>query len=143
MAAYNFLTFQARNFDIETVQAGVISQLRISGFKNYDEVHLYAQQLHADARMRQLLEGIRVVLISEENLKLLGTKFSYEDYTEFYDEKLSGIQLPEQLILDEPTDLPVVDPEDVPPPSENSDTDGGNDDDTDDNGGNDDEDWLW
>ena len=141
MAAYNFLTFQARNFDIETFQAGVVSQLRVSGFKNYDEVHLYAQQLHGDARMRQLLEGIRVVLISEDNLRLLGTKYSYEDYTEFYDEKLSGIELPEQLILDEPTDLPVVDPEDVPPPAEGSEGDD-SEEDADDSAA-DDEDWLW
>ena len=143
VAAYNFTTFQARNFDIETVQAGVVTQLRVSGFRNYDEVHIYAQQLHADPHMRQALEGIRIILISQDNLSLLGTRYSYEEYTTFYDEHLSNRALPDHLNIDEPTDLPIVDPEDVPPPTDDT-TDGDSTTDgTDDDGTTDDEDWLW
>ena len=142
VAAYNFTTFQARNFDISTAQVGVISQLRVTGFKSYEEVHLYAQQLYSDPHMRTLLEGIRIVLISEDNLRLLGTRYSYEDYTEFFDENLSTLPVSDELILDEPTDLPTVDPEDVPAPNEDNEdaTDG---EEEDDGGTSNDDDWLW
>lgn len=140
VAAYNFTTFQARNFDIETVQVGAVTQLRVSGFKSYDEVHIYAQQLHADTHMRQILEGIRIILISQDNLALLGTRYSYEDYTEFYDEHLSNRALPDQLNIDEPTDMPVLDPEDVPAPNENGEEDESEEEE---DSGSSDDDWLW
>ncbi len=114
MARYNFTSFMARNFDIEIVEAGIISQLRVTGFQSYDEVHAYAQQLYSDAHMRQRLEGIRAILISEHNLKLLGTRYSYDDYAEFYDAELSPLKVPEELILDEPTDNFPKDIDDVP-----------------------------
>ncbi len=142
VAAYNFTTFQARNFDIALERVGLVTQLRISGFQNYEEVHIYAQQLYADAHMRERLEGIRAVLISQDNLPLLGTRYSYEDYTEFFDEKLSPLPVQENIILDEPTDLPTIDPEDVPAPTETNDEEN-NGEDEDDSSNNNDDDWLW
>ena len=143
MARYNFSNFMARNFDIVTEQVeGGITQMRILGFQSYDEVHIYAQQLFADSHMRTLLEGIRVVLISEENLRLLGTRYSYDDYSEFYDTELSPLDVPEELILDEPTDLETPDPDDIPAPEEGSAEDDGTDE-SDESGSSDDEDWLW
>ena len=118
VARFNFTSFMARNFDIEIVPAGTISQLRVTGFQTYDEVHAYAQQLYGNAHMRERLEGIRAILISEANLKLLGTRYSYEDYAEFFDAELSPLEVPEDLILDEPTDMPK-DIDDVPIGQEN------------------------
>ena len=118
MARFNFTTFMARNFDLEIVPAGTISQLRVTGFQTYDEVHAYAQQLYGNAHMRERLEGIRAILISEANLKLLGTRYSYDDYAEFFDTELSPLEVPEDLILDEPTDMPK-DIDDVPVGEEN------------------------
>lgn len=53
------------------------------------------------------------MLISEENLKLIGTDFSFEDYKKFYEQKLAPIELPENIFLDEPTDVQIKDFEDV------------------------------
>ena len=141
MARYNFTSFMARNFEVEIVKAGVISQLRVTGFKSYDEVHAYAQQLYSDAHLRQRLEGIRAILISEANLKLLGTRYSYDEYAEFFEAELSTIKLPEDLILDEPTDNYPKDIDDIPLSEEKADeTD---DSATEEEETEDDEDWLY
>ena len=143
MARFNFTTFMARNFDIEIVKSGVISQLRVTGFQSYDEVHAYAQQLYGDNHMRERLEGIRAILISEANLKLLGTRYSYDEYAEFYDAELSPLELPEDLILDEPTDAFPTDIDDVPESQDTPDeTDDSEENDEDDDSG-DDDDWLF
>ena len=121
VARYNFTSFMARNFDIEIVSAGVITQLRVSGFQSYDEVHAYAQLLYSDAHMRERLEGIRAILISESNLKLLGTRYSYDEYAEFYEAELSPLELPEDMILDDPDHDFPKDIDDVPVGQENTD----------------------
>ena len=140
MARYNFTSFMTRNFDMEFVSAEGITQLRVTGFQSYDEVHAYAQQLYTDAHMNELLEGIRAILISESNLKLLGTRYSYDEYAEFFDVELSTIELPEELHLDEPTDLEPIDPEDLPVGGDSSEEGEEGEEST---GGNDDEDWLY
>lgn len=143
MARYNFTEFMTRNFDIETVTAGVITQLRVSGFQNYDEVHAYAQQLYGNERMRTRLEGIRAILISEANLKLLGTRYSYDDYAEFFDAELSPREIPEELILDEPTDNFPTDIDDIPIGEENSEEAVDSEEGEEEDDGSDDEDWMF
>lgn len=141
IAQYNFTSFMARNFDMELVPGAEISQLRVKGFQSYDEVHAYAQQLYSSPEMRIRLEGIRGILISEANLKLLGTKYSYDEYADFYEEMLSPIELPEGINLDEPTDADSTDPDDLP-----SDTPASTSEDEEEDGGEeeeDDEDWLY
>lgn len=130
MALYNFTSFMVRNFDIEIVKADGLAQMRISGFLNYDEAHAYAQKLYADPHMSVILKDIRSVIISEANLKLLGTAFSFEDYKTFYDEKFAPLQVPDDLRLDEPTSIEFRSPDDEPPageeePEEEEDTDSG------------------
>lgn len=140
MARFNFTSFMARNFDIEIVKAGTISQLRVTGFLSYDEVHAYAQQLYANAHMHERLEGIRAILISEANLKLLGTRYSYDEYAEFYEAELSPINVPEDLILDEPTDNFPTDIDDIPENQEKTDETDDSDDEEEEGG---DDDWLF
>ena len=89
--------------------------MRVSGFLNYDEAHAYAQKLYADPHMSVVLKNIRSVIISESNLKLLGTVFSFDDYKKFYDEKFAPLQVPENLRLDEPTSIEIRTPDDEPP----------------------------
>jgi tetratricopeptide (TPR) repeat protein len=120
MARYNFTSFMARNFDLEIVPAGLISQLRVKGFQSYDEVHAYAQQLYSDQHMRQRLEGLRAILISDQNLRLLGTRYSYDEYAEFFEAELSPLEVPEELVLDEPTDGFPTDIDDVLESEENA-----------------------
>lgn len=114
MARFNFTSFMVRNFDIETTQLQDITLMTIKGFQSYDEAHSYAQQLYADTHMAAVLEGIRSLIISEENLKLVGTTFSFDDYRDFYQEKLAPIEVPEDFVIDEPTDLEIIDPENMP-----------------------------
>ena len=112
MARYNFSNFMVRNFDLEITEQRGLTFMIVKGFQSYDEVHSYAQQLYADEHMAPLVKGIRSMLISEENLKLIGTDFSFDDYKKFYEQKLAPIELPENIFLDEPTDVQIKDFED-------------------------------
>ena len=116
MALYNFSNFTVRNFDLNIETQDGISQMRVGGFLNFNEAHAYAQKLYADPHMGSILEGIRAVIISENNLKLLGTYYSYDDYKLFYDEHLAPVQIPENLRLDAPSEVRfrTVDDEDLP-----------------------------
>ncbi len=115
VARYNFSNYMVRNFEIEISDDDGLSMMVIRGFLSYDEVHAYAQKLYADEHMNRRLEGIRTLLISEENLKLIGTDFSFDEYKDFYDEKFAPIEVPEDLQIDEPTDLEIIDPDDEQP----------------------------
>ena len=130
MARYNFTNYMVRNFEIELNEDQGISMMIVKGFVSYDEVHSYAQQLYGDKEMNRLLEGIRSLLISEENLEHLGTDFSFDDYKEFYDEKFAPLTVP-NMDIDEPVDLEFKDPDEVDEneKSKNGDDGGGNDDD--------------
>lgn len=113
MARYNFTSFMIRNFEIETMDLDGISMMCIKGFLSYDEVHAYAQQLYADKRMSRILEGIKSLLISDKNLMMLGKQYSFDDYGIFFDEKLAPLNIPDDIRIDEPSDIPFIDPEDV------------------------------
>ena len=63
--------------------------------------------------MGTLLKGIRSLLVSEENMKLIGTEYSFDDYKKFYDSHFAPMQVPEDLQIDEPTDLKIIDPDDA------------------------------
>ena len=103
VARYNFTSFMMRNFELEISDLGDISLLAVKGFISYEEVHAYAQKLYSDRHMATVLEGIRSLLILEENLKLLGTKFSFDDYSKFYEEQFPPMQIPEELHIDDGT----------------------------------------
>lgn len=113
MARYNFTSYMVRNFEIEVLDDNGLSMMCIKGFLNYDEVHAYAQRLYADRHMATVLDGIRTLLISDENLNRIGTSFSFDDYKDFFDEKFAPLEIPEDLLIDEPTDLEVLDPDEV------------------------------
>lgn len=113
VARYNFTSFMVRNFDLEISDLGDVSMLAVKGFLSYDEVHAYVQKLYADRHMSIVLDGIRTLLILEENLNLLGTKFSFEDYRKFYEEKFTPMQVPHDLRLDDGTIIRGEDEMDV------------------------------
>lgn len=123
MARYNFTSYMVRNFEIEVMDQNGLSMMCIRGFLSYDEVHAYAQALQADRHMAAVLKGIRTLLISDDNLKLLGTSFSFDDYKEFFDLQFAPLEVPEDLRIDEPTDLPILDPDDVQTKKEEEETD--------------------
>ena len=111
MAHYNFTNYMVRNFDIEIQADAGLTMMIIKGFLAYDEVHAYAQKLYADEHMRTRLEGIRTLLISDYNLKMIGKEFSFDDYKEFYDQNFAPLEVPDDLKIDIPEDIKILDPD--------------------------------
>lgn len=114
MARFNFTSFMVRNFDIEVEDLDGLHRMRISGFLNYDEAWQYARQLYKNEAVTRLLRKARMILISEPNLELLGTQYSYNDYDDFYEEHFVPLKISTVQLLTEPADLPV---EEEPSPS--------------------------
>ncbi len=104
MAKYNFSNFLVRNFEIVTDQdQHGLCRMTISGFLSYDEARQYAHQLHAaKGSLEELLKHCKHLIISEKNLPLLGTAFSYADYELFYEKQLAPIEISKQPLLEEP-----------------------------------------
>ena len=112
MARFNFSNFLVRNFDLNIERQPGVSRMTISGFLNYDEARQYANQLYAAEPMKELLKPCRSLIISDHNLALIGTRYSYKDYDDFYDRyfqplKISNeelLQIPEAIEQPEETD---------------------------------------
>ena len=108
MAKYNFTKFTIRNFDISFDKGDGIDMLQVRTFLNYDEAYIYLHRLMNDEDMAYKLQGLKCFIISEENLKLLMTKFSFSDYFQFYDDnfdRIGHLQVDEDS-LDSTTDIP-------------------------------------
>jgi hypothetical protein len=108
MAKYNFTNFTVRNFDL-SVQAGDgIDMLQIRTFLNFEESYIYLHRLMNDEEMATKLEGLKMFVISEDNLRLLMRGKSFADYFEFYEqnfERVGSLDL-DNSTLDEPEELP-------------------------------------
>ena len=104
MAKYNFSNYLVRNFEIVTDQdQNGLCRMVISGFLNYDEARQYARQLHgAGGLLATMLQRCRSLIVSEQNLPLLGTVFSYADYELFFEKQLAPIEISKTPLLDEP-----------------------------------------
>lgn len=144
LARFNFSGFYVRNFDLQLVDDGPLRELQISGFNNYDEAHAYAQKVMTDAALAAHVRKGRVVLISADNLPLLGTAYSFDDYRKFYDEHFAPLPVEDNLRLDQQTAPaePQYEEETPADPSGQSQTDDSRTDDTD-TGGQDDDGGEW
>lgn len=114
MAQYNFSNFTVRNFDIEMEKTEGISLLKVKTFMNYDEAYIYLHRLTNNREMAQKMEGLKMFIISEDNMKKLTRGMSYADYFEFYDEvfdRVGKLQIDEDM-LDTP-DVEIYDPDDL------------------------------
>lgn len=119
MARYNFTNFLVRNFDIQIDEDHGLHRMLISGFLSYDEALQYARQLYADEAMNERVKACRSIIISESNLKLLGTTFSYDDYLKFYEDTFTPLKISEEELLIVPEGFVMPDPEDVEGPESN------------------------
>ena len=124
MARYNFTNFLVRNFDIQIDEDHGLRRMLIRGFLSYDEALQYARQLYADETMSQQVKDCRSLIISESNLPLLGTTYSYEDYLKFYEDTFIPLKISEEQLLTIPEGFVMPDPEDVggPPTDEETPT---------------------
>ncbi|MBQ8046947.1 MAG: hypothetical protein IJ196_03370 [Prevotella sp.] len=111
VAKYNFTSYLVRNFDISIDDDGGLHRMMISGFRNYDEALQYARALHQQAGIIQNMSGGRSIIISEENLQLLGVRFSYNEYDDFYNKHFAPLKVSTLPLLIEPTKEDFREPE--------------------------------
>lgn len=104
LARFNFTTYVSRGFDIQKERTPQLTQFRVKGLASYKDAHAYAQLLFRDASLARLLRRARVELVSEANLRLLGTLYSFEEYRAFFDREFAPLRINPQLPLD-PTHL--------------------------------------
>mgnify|MGYP007056194589 FL=1 len=107
LAKYNFSNYLVRNFDIASDQdANGLCRMLISGFLSYDEALQYARQLYSsEGGLGGLLRSCRSLIISEQNLRLLGTSYSYRDYEEFYEREIAPVEISKEKLLDDPESI--------------------------------------
>ena len=110
MARFNFSNFLVRNFDLEVEREPGVSRMLIRGFLSFDEALQYARQLYDSEAMAAMLRHCRSLVISEHNLTLIGTRYSYKDYDEFYEQTFLPLQISNEELLSIPMELP--EPED-------------------------------
>ena len=124
LARYNFTNFLVRNFDIETDTQTLytdstetsLRRMMVSGFLNFDEALQYARQLYSDPSMAEQLRPCRSIIVSEPNLQLVGgSRFSYEDYQQFYEQTFSPMTISPERLLTIPENVEAPDIEDVLP----------------------------
>ena len=101
IAKYNFTSYLVRNFDISIEEFQGLHRIAISGFNNFDEALVYARDLYQNNMVMSLSQGSRNIIISRENLPLLGTRFSYNEYDDFYNEHFAALPQPDDFILNE------------------------------------------
>ena len=115
MARYNFTNFMVRNFDLQIERDNRIHRMLISGFLSYDEALQYARKLHSAQELSVLLRHCRTLIISQQNLALVGTRFSYDEYDQFYQDTFQPMEISnEQLLILPETPPTPIDPEDEP-----------------------------
>ena len=102
MAKVNFTHYVVRNFDLAIEDANGLRRMVVRGFRNFDEALQYARGLSEHAGLQQLLSGCKAIVISDKNLPLLGTNFSYADYQNFYDKNFAPLKISSQPLLTEP-----------------------------------------
>ncbi len=102
LARYNFTSYLVRNFDISIADADGIHLMSVSGFRNYDEALQYARNFHAQPVLRRMAANNRTIIISEQNLELLGKQYSYDDYVKFYAKHFAPLKVSTSQLLDEP-----------------------------------------
>ena len=114
MARYNFTNFLVRNFDISIEEDGGLHRMLISGFLNYDEALQYARKLYDDKNMSEKLRRCHTMLISQQNLAMIGTRFSYNDYADFYQHTFQPLTISNEQLLNIPQAVEQPDIEEGP-----------------------------
>ena len=106
LARFNFTNFLVRNFEIEIEDLNGLHQMQVSGFRSFDEAYQYARQLFASqAVVQQMSKTAKGVIISDKNLKLIGTTYSYKDYEAFYAKHFAPLTVTQRYLLSEPAEV--------------------------------------
>ena len=120
LARYNFTSYMVRNFDIAITEDEGLHIMQVTGFRNYDEALQYTRQLYQQKNIVNRLGKSRTIIISEQNLPLLGKQFSYDDYGEFYDKHFAPMKISTEQLLELPVEIGYAEDEEPEVPSEQS-----------------------
>ncbi len=108
VAKFNFTHFVVRNFDIDITDDGGLHRMQLSGFRSFDEAYQYARELaKTKAVVQHMNKSTRIIVISDKNLQMLGTQFSYDDYARFYAKSFSPVLVTKRYLLSEPAEVAV------------------------------------
>ena len=129
MARFNFTTFIVRNFDINITDDDGIHRMEVSGFRNYDEAHQYAKEVFNQQSIVNRMRKARCILISSDNVELLGRQYSYDDYDEFYAKHFAPLRVSNENLLSEPVEIGYEKEPDLKTPRRDEDVGNGSDDD--------------
>jgi hypothetical protein len=105
LAKYNFTNYLVRNFEIRTETDNGLRLMTVSGFRNFDEALQYARELHRQTGITKRLHNGRRIVISEENMLLLGKEFSFDDYDKFYAKHFAPLKVSTFRLLNEPAEI--------------------------------------
>ena len=117
MAKYNFTSYMARYFDINIEDLEGLHRMQISGFNSYDEARQYANAVYQQPAIKRLLGNVRAYVISDSNLKLLGTSHTYEEYEKFYSKHFAPLPVSKLPLLLEPAETAPAAAEEEEEPS--------------------------
>ena len=130
LSRFNFTNFLVRNFNIELYQERGLSQMRVPGFYSFDEAHSYEQQLFADSAFTSVSAGVEPIVISDFNLQLIGLRYTWAQYKDFYHKYFVPSKVKEDLKIDQQPDQFIWDEyEEVDDDKDKDDTDDTPDDD--------------
>lgn len=105
LARHNFTSYLVRNFEISVETSQGLRRMTVDGFRNFDESLQYARQLRAATGMDKTLERARCFVVSAENMELIGTNFSYDEYDDFYNQHFAPLNIETFQLLTEPDEL--------------------------------------
>ena len=106
MAKFNFTTYLVRNFDINIENQDGLHRMMLTGFRNYDEASQYAHAALQQTPIARLLnKSCRPIIISAANLELLGTRYTYNDYAQYYNKHFAPLKVSTYHLLTEPTEI--------------------------------------
>ena len=107
MAKFNFTTYLVRNFDINVEEIDGLCRMSVKGFRSYDEAVVYAHDVLSQTQITRLLGKSRAIVVSEQNLALLGTQFTYDEYAQYYNKHFLPLKSFDRQLLAEPTEIVV------------------------------------
>jgi hypothetical protein len=93
VALYNFTTFLIRDYELSIAKVGQMDVLLIQGFENAQDAMRYRSWINFQNEVPESkYPGIRFIIVSDSNLKLLQEGVDPELYLEFFKKNYSGIK---------------------------------------------------
>lgn len=120
LAKFNFTNYIVRNFEIAIEDVEGLARMVVTGFRNFDEAHLYAQQLYANPDVVRQVNKARGIIISEKNKPLLGVEYSYKDYEKFYAKHFAPLKVTKLYLLTEPEEVTMEREKEIPSKEEDT-----------------------